>query len=276
LTALDMSYNVIREMEPVRFCPNLTELYLANNKIKVISGLENLTSLRKIDLGANRIRKMEFDQFANLTNLEDLWLGKNKIEKIEGLSNLKKLRRLDVQSNRLTSVENLTGVIDTLEELYLAHNGIEDEGAMQPTGLALTFAKLTTLDLSKNRLTSCKPFAHMTTLNELWISSNNIATFDDVAPISSLGTRDGACFTEVYLEHNPIYNDFEYRKRLKEMIPSLEQIDANLIAGDTSGRPAVSQMSPEAMVQQMRLLQEKAVKRAMQEKEQNANNQENK
>jgi len=63
------------------------------------------------------------------STLSELCIGKNKIEQIDGLANLHKLRKLDVQSNRLTSIENLNGLEDTLEELYLAHNGIDDEGA---------------------------------------------------------------------------------------------------------------------------------------------------
>lgn len=265
IKTLDMSYNVIRDMGPVRFCPNLVDLYLANNKIKVISGLQHLTSLRKIDLGANRIRKMDHEQFANLVNLEELWLGKNKIEIIEGVSNLKKLRRLDVQSNRLTSVDNLVGLEDTLEELYLAHNGIDNEGAMKASGLMLEFKNLTTLDLSKNRLTSCKPFAHMITLNELWVSSNAIEAYEDVEPLSVLGTREGACLTEIYMEHNPIYNDFEYRKKLKEIIPSLLQIDANIIGA--TGFGSVMPKRPEEIMEQMKMLQERAVQRAKDEQE---------
>jgi protein phosphatase 1 regulatory subunit 7 len=268
LKTLDMSYNVIRSMEPVKFCTNLTELYLANNKLKSLQGLQNLTSLRKIDLGANRIRVMDANELSGLINLEELWLGKNKIEKIQGLEKLKKLRRLDIQSNRLTSIENLTSPVDSLEELYLAHNGIDDAGAMQATGLGLQFTELTTLDLSKNRITTCKPFVHLNTINELWLSSNNIASFQDIEPISVLGTRDGACLTEVYMEYNPIYEDFEYRKKLKELIPSLIQIDANVIGATGHGSAIARTMTPEAKLQQMKLLQEKALERAKKEKEQ--------
>jgi hypothetical protein len=141
---------------------------------------------------------------------------------------------------------------------------------MCSTGLALKFEVLTTLDLSRNRLTSCRPFAHLDTLNELWISSNEIATFEDVGYISILGTREGACLTEVYLEHNPIYNDFEYRKKLKDMIPSLEKIDANDIGGTGYGSVLPASRSPEAMIEQMRILQEKAVQRAKEEQDKGA------
>lgn len=50
-----------------------------------MAGLKGLTKLRKIDLGANRIRVMDEDELSGLVNLEELWLGKNKIEEIRGL-----------------------------------------------------------------------------------------------------------------------------------------------------------------------------------------------
>lgn len=200
---------------------------------------------------------MNESELSGLTNLEELWLGKNKIEKIDGLSSLTKLRRLDVQSNRLTTVDNLTAQTQTLEELYLAHNGIDVEGAMQETGLALDFKGLETLDLSKNRLTSCKPFEHMTTLTALWISSNDIATFEDLDSLAALGTRKGACLEEIYLEHNPIYKDADYRTKLKDMIPSLKQIDPDMI-----GQKIVTQNQS---MEQVRKWQERALAKAKEE-----------
>ena len=265
LRVLDMSYNVIRDMEPVHLCPNLEELYLANNKLKVISGLKHLKKLRKIDLGANRIRVMPEEELSGLENLEELWLGKNKIESIGGLNKLTKLRRLDVQANRLTRVENLTAQIDTLEELYLAHNGIDEEGASCETGLALNFTALNTIDMSRNRLKSTKPFAHLLALEELWLSGNSIQTFDDVQHISVLGTRDGACLEGIYLEMNPVAGDFEYRKKLAQMIPSLKQIDANVIGGNHAiGIPGVRM---QGMVDRMRELQDAALRRASEQEE---------
>jgi protein phosphatase 1 regulatory subunit 7 len=102
LRVLDMSYNVIRDMKPVEACPNLQELYLANNKLKSMAGLRGLTRLRKIDLGANRIREMNEEELSGLINLEELWLGKNKIEEIKGIS---KVRAIIIQIDcwRMTS-----------------------------------------------------------------------------------------------------------------------------------------------------------------------------
>ena len=190
-----------------------------------MEGLKGLSQLRKIDLGANRIRVMDPEELAGLINLEELWLGKNKIEVIQGLDKLTKLRRLDVQSNRLTIVENLTAQCDTLEELYLAHNAITTEGAAAPTGLALDFPKLTVLDLGRNRLTSTQPFAHLHSLEELWLSGNKIAHMSDVLPLAALQLET------IYLEYNPLQDDPLYRQRVAETIPALQQIDATLIGG---------------------------------------------
>ena len=141
---------------------------------------------------------------------------------------LTKLKRLDIQSNRLTKIENLETQAPVLEELYLAHNGIASDGASLPTGLAQEFPKLNVLDLSRNRIISTAPFAHLTSLEELWLSGNKITTFDDVEPLSELGKHG---LETVYLEYNPVADEFEYRKKLAELIPSLNQIDATMIGG---------------------------------------------
>lgn len=61
---------------------------LANNKLKKIKGLKDLKYLKKLDLGANRIRVLEPDEIGGLESLEELWMGKNKIEQIQGLENV--------------------------------------------------------------------------------------------------------------------------------------------------------------------------------------------
>lgn len=218
--------------------------------------------MRKIDLGANRIRVMDEDELSGLVNLEELWIGKNKIEKMSGLEKLTKLRRLDIQSNRLTVIEGLTAQVDTLEELYLAHNGITNEGASDPTGLALSFSKLNVLDLSRNRLTNTSAFAHLKSLDELWLSGNKIATFDDVRNLSALGEH----LDTIYLEYNPLQEDPLYRKKIAELIPSLSQIDANMIGGLAAHGipppPTVGTGGVETDEERLRRLQEDVIARA--------------
>jgi len=195
--------------------------------------------------------------FADLVNLEELWLGKNKIDEIQGLETLTKLRRLDVQSNRLTAVANLQAQVDTLEELYLSHNAIDNEGAAMETGLALTFPNLSVLDLNRNRLTSTDPLVHQPALDELWISGNCIATMDDVQSLTDIKELD-----TIYLEFNDCQKDPLYRKKLSELMPNLEQIDADPIRPMSFGdRGGVVETTEE----RARRLQELALQRAQEQ-----------
>ena len=203
---------------------------------------------------------MDEEELSGLENLEELWLGKNKIEKIGGLSKLTKLRTLDVQSNRLTRIENLEAQVNTLEELYLAHNGIDVEGATCDTGLALPFKELNTIDMSRNRLTDTSPFAHLNSLTDLWISGNDIKTFEDVKHLGGLTELDS-----IYMEYNPVASEFEYRKKLAEIIPSLSQIDADMIGGPAQhGYPSASGGGGSGgnSVVKMRQMQETAFQKA--------------
>ena len=158
--------------------------------------------------------------------------------------------------------------MDTLEELYLAHNGINDDGAAQATGLTLTFTQLSTLDLSKNCLTTTSAFCHLTSLDDLWLSSNKIATFAAVEPLKALGSS----LQELYLEYNPVANEFEYRKRVKEIIPSLTKIDANMIGAQDSGTAAAAAAGGQAMTreEELRRIQEQVVERARLESKQDS------
>ena len=223
--------------------------------------------LRKIDLGANRIRVLDEEEMSGLENLEELWLGKNKIEHISGISKLTKLRKLDLQSNRLTRIENLYGQVDTLEELYLSHNAIDVLGASCETGLALPFTQLGTIDMTRNRLTDTSPFAHLTSLTDLWISGNDIKSFDDIEPLRGLTELDS-----LYIEMNPVDKDFEYRMKLAKMIPSLTQIDANKIGG--LGQHGYMPTQP-ALAERMRQMQDLVIKKAKLEVQKEADSEEN-
>jgi protein phosphatase 1 regulatory subunit 7 len=179
------------------------------------------------------------------------------------------LRRLDVQSNRLTQVENLGAQLESLEELYLAHNGIDDEGASLPTGLALKFTNLNVIDMSRNRLTSTAPFGHLEAVEELWLSGNEIAIWDGVEPLKEAAAAGKQSLATLYLEYNPVASEFEYRKRLAEWMPSLTQIDANLVGGlaahGLQSVAADSTQAPFSLEDQMRQLQSTAIERAQEE-----------
>ncbi|TDH67378.1 hypothetical protein CCR75_001910 [Bremia lactucae] len=213
LKVLDLSFNEIRIIPDLSHLTILEELYVANNKLKKITGLENLKRLKKLDLGANRLRVME--NLDGLIDLQELWLGKNKITIIQGLETLTELKIISVQSNR---VVQMTGFAQNsaLEELYLSHNGIEKIENIEH------LFNLKTMDLGGNRIANIPIImAPLTELEDLWLNNNQIAEFTDIEHLRPLkGLRT------LYLEHNPVAQDFEYRKKIEELLPVLDQIDA--------------------------------------------------
>ena len=56
LDILNMSYNTIQDIGPVLHFVNLEQVYIANNEIEEIKGIQDLRKLKRIALGADCIR----------------------------------------------------------------------------------------------------------------------------------------------------------------------------------------------------------------------------
>ena len=114
---IDTQVRSISQLSTLQGASELQELYVASNKVQEIAPcISQLTSLRTLELGSNRIR--EIQHLDTLSNLTDLWLGRNRITQLAGLQGLSCLRKISVQSNRLESMKGLEACT-VLEELYL-------------------------------------------------------------------------------------------------------------------------------------------------------------
>lgn len=217
LTALDLSYNSIREIPEngLSELQCLKSLYLANNKITRIQGINHLTNLTVLELGSNRIRTIE--GINHLVQLESLWLARNKLTSTKGLQQLTNLTQLSLQNNRLTSVEGLEPLTQ-LRELYLSENGLE---SMHGVG---SLKSLETLDFAKNFISKIEGLENLQNLEDLWLNDNKIDSFDSVDALSQLKN-----LTCVYFERNPIYSDPLYRVKITSKLPWLKQLDATFV-----------------------------------------------
>jgi len=102
--------------------------------------------------------------------------------------------------------------------------------AQAPAGLTtLVFPNLSVLDLSKNKVSKLDHFKNLTGLDDIWFSENNVSDFAQVESLKEVGLET------IYLEHNPVAKDSEYRKKVKELLPTLTQIDANAIGYEGRG-----------------------------------------
>jgi protein phosphatase 1 regulatory subunit 7 len=219
MRTLDLSFNNIKHIKNIEHLTGLKTLYLCQNKISRVQGLNTLQNLRSIELGANRIR--EIKDLDHLVNLEELWLGKNKITKLQNLQNFKKLRILSIQANRITKLEGLEELTD-LEELYIAENGIEKLEGLDNN------LKLNTIDITSNKIATLENLSHLKNLEEFWASRNEISNFNNIE--KELGKLPQ--LHTVYFEFNPVHlnNQVTYRNKVKLALgPSLKQIDATFI-----------------------------------------------
>jgi protein phosphatase 1 regulatory subunit 7 len=123
-----------------------------------------------------------------------------------------------VQHNRLTTLGDGLLHLSLLEELYLAWNAIDSLQGLPNSPC------LSTVDLSKNQITSLEGVEQHPSLEELWLSYCQVASFDALAPLTRL-----PALTCLYLEHNPIAKDYEYRKTVTRLVPTLQQLDANVV-----------------------------------------------
>ena len=80
---------------------SLTRLFLDNNFIESITGLDPLTNLEWLDLSFNKIAKIE--NLAKLTKLKVLALFSNEIVEVENLESLQELEVLRLGNNKIAN-----------------------------------------------------------------------------------------------------------------------------------------------------------------------------
>lgn len=84
---------------------------------------------------------------------------------------------------------------------------------------------LHTLELSANKLHAVE-CASLVSLEELWLNSNPIADASGVAQLAHLPK-----LKTVYLEGCPISKLGSYKQTVLELVPALEQLDADRVGG---------------------------------------------
>ena len=86
---------------------------------------------------------------------------------------------------------------------------------------------LSVLDLSNNQLEQLHGLETLTTLQDLWLNDNRIQTLDNLEEDLRGPRQSLSC---VYLANNPASADVsKYKSKLKELLPKLEQLDADVI-----------------------------------------------
>ncbi|KAG0477245.1 hypothetical protein HPP92_013649 [Vanilla planifolia] len=106
LRVLNLSGNAIVRITPGSLPKGLHLLNLSKNNISTIEGLRDLSRLRVLDLGYNRIARIGHG-LASCSSLKELYLAGNKIGEVDGLHRLLKLNILDLRFNKISTAKGL-------------------------------------------------------------------------------------------------------------------------------------------------------------------------
>lgn len=153
--------NVIERIEAFDF-ESLEELDLYDNRITEIENLENMQSLKILDLSFNLIKQCNVPC---LPTLKELYLIGNDIHSIEKME-LLKLEKLDMAENAITAIENLEN-LPLLSELYLGSNRISEIPDLTE------HKNLKIIDLQNNKLSKVDCKYLPVTLKTLMLNDNS-------------------------------------------------------------------------------------------------------
>lgn len=138
-TSLKLSNKSIRDIEFLRYFPQLTALDLRANKIIDVSPLKDLKQLSTLDLSNNEIK--DLSPIRDLAGLKELGITNNLFSDLTAIIKLKNLTSLKASDNQVTDISPLKGLTN-LEILSIHSNPFNDASALT------SLVKLKNLDLS--------------------------------------------------------------------------------------------------------------------------------
>ncbi|CAL6075353.1 leucine-rich_repeat domain-containing protein [Hexamita inflata] len=126
---LDLVEIILKQCTNVRFTRtpnNLQYLSLQDCNIQDISGLQNFTQLKKLQITNSPLRSLS--HISSLVNLVSLQITGSKLTNIVGIGNLKQLQYLDLSENAIISIKPLSSLLKSnyFKHLYLDNNFITD------------------------------------------------------------------------------------------------------------------------------------------------------
>ena len=181
LTELFIWDDSITSIKGIEYCTGLQDLKITSRHISDISPLLGLTNLKNLDLSGDWVTNGNISNFVSvlqrLPNLTRLDLYKTQITNISSLSKLTNLTVLDLYDNKVADISPLSGLIN-LKELDLGFNPITDISPL--SGLT----NLEKLNLNGNQISDISLIARFTNLTELDLGDNRF--IKDISPIARL------------------------------------------------------------------------------------------
>ncbi|QIW17672.1 NEAT domain-containing leucine-rich repeat protein [Bacillus thuringiensis] len=122
VTYLTLAGNQIEDIKPLYSLP-LKDLVLTRNKVKDLSGIDQMNQLNKLFIGKNQIE--DVTPLAKMTQLTELDVPNNELKDITPLSNLVNLQKLDLEANYISDLSPVSK-LNKLVYLSFVANEIRD------------------------------------------------------------------------------------------------------------------------------------------------------
>ncbi|XP_067950565.1 protein phosphatase 1 regulatory subunit SDS22 homolog [Watersipora subatra] len=148
------------------------EINLRGNHLAEIPNLEKFAKVRLIDLSSNHIRTI--CRLECCSELRELKLYDNRLTAIEKLDSLNDLHNVQLQHNRIQSIGRGLVNCRKLTTLRLDSNQIVKIETREVAALS----RLTTLDLSNNKLDNLSALNSLPNLTELSVCNNRLRTIE--------------------------------------------------------------------------------------------------
>jgi len=175
LKTLVLYNNHISDITPLANLTNLQTLRLEINRVSDISPLKSLTNLESLQIDDNQIS--DLGPLAGLAHLRTLWIMRNKVKDIAPLAGLAALQDLYLSGNPVTDLAPLTHT--SVSDIRLSNLGIEDVSALRDINQNITAS--INLDLSKNKIRDVASLAHLDRVTTVDLSDNRIT---DISPFA--------------------------------------------------------------------------------------------
>eukprot|EP00249_Psilotum_nudum_P024971 c29337_g1_i1 orf=404-6085(-) len=155
---LDLRGQKVRSLDCnlANLTPKLEFVYLRDNKLSCLTGIEILRRVKVLDLSFNEFKGAGFEPLVNCKSLQQLYLAGNQITSLSSLPQLLNLEFLSVAQNKLKSLAM----------------------ASQP--------RLQVLAASKNKISTLKGFPNLPVLEHLRLEENPILDMSHVEAASIL------------------------------------------------------------------------------------------
>ncbi|XP_026661486.2 protein phosphatase 1 regulatory inhibitor subunit PPP1R7 homolog isoform X2 [Phoenix dactylifera] len=215
LSCLDLTSFQLHDLGEVDIPESLVELDLTANRLtKLDPRIGLLSHLRKLSLRQNLFDDegvAPISQWNTISGLRELVLRDNKLREIPDVSIFKTLLVFDVSFNEISSLNGLSKISNTLEELYVSKNEVTKMEELEHLDA------LRILELGSNRLRVMENLQTLKNLQELWLGRNrirmvNLCGLKCIRKISlqsnrltsMTGFQECIALEELYLSHNGI------------------------------------------------------------------------